>query len=101
MVIKHPIHSTHVVQSHIAYYSISDITYSSLAKSFNQPLQYHKETIHRLTEMTQHRPWAKQQNEEQRTATMRMALLPEGEESEVLFVGEDLWVVSNLSKTRV
>ncbi|KXN89749.1 hypothetical protein AN958_05289, partial [Leucoagaricus sp. SymC.cos] len=69
-----------------------DITYESLAKSFNQPLRYHEETVHRLTEMTKHRPWVQQQNEEQRTATKRMALLPHGEKVEVLFVGEDIWV---------
>ncbi|KAF5348786.1 hypothetical protein D9756_009764 [Leucocoprinus leucothites] len=69
-----------------------DITYQSLAKSFNQPLRYHQDAVHRLTEMTKHRPWVQQQNEEQRTATLRMALLPEGNETEILFVGEDLWV---------
>ncbi|XP_006455316.1 hypothetical protein AGABI2DRAFT_153347 [Agaricus bisporus var. bisporus H97] len=69
-----------------------DITYQSLAKSFNQPLQYHDETVRRLTEMTKDRPWVKQQNEEQRTATKRMALLPTGDLVEPLFVGEDTWV---------
>ncbi|KAL9709342.1 hypothetical protein Ac2012v2_007698 [Leucoagaricus gongylophorus] len=69
-----------------------DITYQSLAKSFNQPLQHHPETVHRLTEMTKHRPWVKQQNEEQRMATLRMALLPAGDVTEILFVSEDVWV---------
>ncbi|KAF9448103.1 Molybdopterin binding protein [Macrolepiota fuliginosa MF-IS2] len=69
-----------------------DITYESLAKSFNQPLQYHEETVHRLTEMTKHRPWVQQQNAEQRTATLRMALLPTGNDVEIIFPGEDLWV---------
>jgi len=44
--------------------------------------------------MTKHRPWVKQQNEEQRMATLRMALLPAGDVTEILFVSEDVWVVS-------
>jgi len=44
--------------------------------------------------MTKHRPWVKQQNEEQRMATLRMALLPAGDMTEILFVSEDVWVVS-------
>jgi len=44
--------------------------------------------------MTKHRPWVQQQNEEQRMATLRMALLPTGDMAEILFVGEDVWVVS-------
>ena len=57
-------------------------------------MQHHPETVHRLTEMTKHRPWVKQQNEEQRMATLRMALLPVGDVTEILFVSEDVWVVS-------
>lgn len=83
----------HPIEKSLQYRSL-DITYQSLAKSFNQPLQYHDETVRRLTEMTKDRPWVKQQNEEQRTATKRMALLPTGDLVEPLFVGEDTWVVS-------
>ena len=50
--------------------------------------------------MTKHRPWVQQQNEEQRMATLRMALLPTGDMAEILFVGEDVWVVSLSSGNR-
>jgi len=68
-----------------------DITYQSLAKSFNQPLAHHAETLRRMAEMSKHR-WAAlaQQNEEQRTARERMALFPD--KAEVLFIGHDIWV---------
>lgn len=101
MVNNNPTHSSspHPISfREIAHSSLTDITYQSLAKSFNQPLQYHDETVHRLTEMTKHRPWVQQQNEEQRTATKRMALLPNGGDVEALFVGEDTWVVSTIPR---
>ncbi|KAI0795494.1 MoaB/Mog domain-containing protein [Abortiporus biennis] len=68
-----------------------DITYASLAKSFNQGLVHHQETLRRMAEMSKYR-WASlaQQNEEQRTARERMALFPD--KAEVLFVAPDLWV---------
>lgn len=65
-----------------------DITYSSLAKAFNQKLVYHQETINRMNELSRRRFVL---NPEQMTATLRMALFPE--DSEVLFVSEDIWVV--------
>ncbi|KAL4253362.1 Molybdopterin binding protein [Abortiporus biennis] len=68
-----------------------DITYASLAKSFNQGLVHHQETLRRMAEMSKYR-WASlaQQNEEQRTARERMAFFPD--KAEVLFVAPDLWV---------
>lgn len=70
---------------------LTDITYASLAKSFNQSLVHHPETLRRLEAMTRHRPWPSQQTSEQLEATMRMALFPD--QAEVIFVGSDLWVV--------
>ncbi|EPQ51811.1 Molybdopterin binding protein [Gloeophyllum trabeum ATCC 11539] len=67
-----------------------DITYASLAKSFNQGLVHHQETLRRMMEMSKNRPWISQQTEEQRTARERMALFPD--KAEVLFVAKDLWV---------
>ena len=72
-----------------------DITYESLAKAFNQKLVHHDETIRRMKEMNKNRKWIGTQNAEQRAATNRMALFPEN--AEVLFVGEDIWVVRLLA----
>lgn len=70
-----------------------DITYQSLAKAFNQNLVHHQETINRMYELTRQRNWLGTQNSEQTAAMLRMALFPEN--SEVLFVAEDIWVVDN------
>ncbi|EDR10567.1 uncharacterized protein LACBIDRAFT_184023 [Laccaria bicolor S238N-H82] len=67
-----------------------DITYQSLAKSFNQNLVHHEETIRRMSEMNKYRKWVGTQDAQQRAATRRMALFPE--KAEVIFVGEDIWV---------
>jgi len=45
-----------------------------------------------MGEMSKQRKWIGTQTAEQRAATLRMALFPEN--AEVLFVGEDIWVVS-------
>lgn len=74
------------------YPAFTDITYASLAKSFNQPLVHHTETLKRMAALSRLRKWASQQTTEQRTAQQRMALFPE--KAEVIFVGEDTWVVS-------
>jgi molybdopterin-biosynthesis enzyme MoeA-like protein len=69
-----------------------DITYSSLAKSFNQGLVYHDETISRMRAMMRSGQWfAGTTNEEQKTAAKRMALFPD--KAEVLFVGAETFVV--------
>jgi hypothetical protein len=44
-----------------------------------------------MQEMNKHRKWIGTQNAEQLAATHRMALFPE--KAEVIFVGEDIWVV--------
>ncbi|KAJ8596880.1 Molybdopterin binding protein [Rhizopogon salebrosus TDB-379] len=67
-----------------------DITYASLAKSFDQGLAYHEETLARMKESSKHRPWILQQSEEQRMARKRMALFPDA--AEVFFVASDIWV---------
>lgn len=69
----------------------ADITYASLAKSFNQTLAYHDETLRRMAAMSKNRPWVTQQTEEQKKARDRMALFPD--RAEVLFIAKDIWVV--------
>jgi hypothetical protein len=69
----------------------TDITYKSLAKSFNQNLAHHQETIRRMNAMNKNRKWVGSQNPEQLAATHRMALFPES--AEVLYVEKDIWVV--------
>ncbi|KAI0357678.1 Molybdopterin binding protein [Trametes cingulata] len=67
-----------------------DVTYASLAKAFNQPLEHHQETLRRMGEMTRHRTDMAQQTPEQRAARERMALFPA--RAEVLFIAPDIWV---------
>ncbi|KAF7300281.1 MoCF-biosynth domain-containing protein [Mycena kentingensis (nom. inval.)] len=69
-----------------------DITYGSLAKAFSQSLAHHPETLSRMTAMIKQRQWFATQTPQQRAATERMALLPNGNNTEVLFVAEDIWV---------
>ena len=76
-------------------YRRADITYASLAKAFNQPLEHHAETLRRMTEWIKHWPWVHTQNEEQKCARERMALFPAN--AETLFVARDIWVVSKPS----
>ncbi|KAF9788058.1 MoaB/Mog domain-containing protein [Thelephora terrestris] len=66
-----------------------DITYESLAKAFGQDLEYHEETLHRMTETNKTRAWVSLQNKEQITAQHRMALFPN--KSEVIFPCPDIW----------
>lgn len=89
-------HTTHdaIKILYICSLSPTDITYASLAKSFNQGLTYHGETLARMEESSKHRAWILQQSAEQRTARKRMALFPDA--AEVLFVASDIWVVSML-----
>ncbi|KAI0267359.1 Molybdopterin binding protein [Gloeopeniophorella convolvens] len=67
-----------------------DITYESLAKAFNQPLEHHAETLRRMIELSKHRPWIHTQTDEQRKARERMALFPAG--AETIFIAKDIWV---------
>ncbi|KAK7049826.1 hypothetical protein VNI00_005256 [Paramarasmius palmivorus] len=67
-----------------------DITYASLAQAFNQKLEHHGETLRRMNEMNKHRPWMAKMDPQQKEATKRMALFPNG--AEVIFIGKDIWV---------
>ena len=69
----------------------TDITYKSLAKSFNQKLAHHQETIRRMSLMNKNSKWVGTENPEQLAATHRMALFPES--AEVIYVEKDVWVV--------
>ena len=51
-----------------------DITYQSLAKAFDQPLEHHAETLRRMNEMIKYRTDIANQTDEQRQARERMAL---------------------------
>lgn len=69
-----------------------DITYESLAKAFDQPLEHHQETLRRMNEMIKYRTDIANQTDEQRKARERMALFPA--RAEVLYIAPDVWVVS-------
>jgi hypothetical protein len=68
-----------------------DITYASLAKAFDTPLEYHAETLHRM-EVQGRRP-THPRTPEQTAAFKRMALFPK--RAEALHVAGDAWVVSS------
>ena len=70
----------------------SDITYASLAKSFNQILIHDPETLRRMKSFSKYRKLYEQQTAEQLTAMQRMALFPN--RAEILFVNKESWVVS-------
>lgn len=74
-----------------------DITYGSLAKAFDLPLEHHDETLKRMWAMGKARFDLEKQTPEQRAARERMGLLPAGKTSEVIFVEQDKWVVSHTS----
>ncbi|KAI0685922.1 MoaB/Mog domain-containing protein [Cerioporus squamosus] len=67
-----------------------DITYESLAKAFDQPLEHHAETLRRMNEMIKYRTDIANQTDEQRKARERMALFPA--RAEVLYIAPDVWV---------
>jgi len=77
-----------------------DITYASLAKAFDLPLQHHKETMERMWTLAsaQRKEELEKATPAQKEARARMALFPtleegkEGSKSEVLFVKEEMWV---------
>lgn len=75
----------------IANAPTTDITYESLAKAFGQELEYHEETLYRMTETNKTRAWVSLQNKEQISAQHRMALFPN--KAEILFASPDIWIV--------
>ena len=75
---------------------MTDITYESLAKAFGQELEYHEETLYRMTETNKTRAWVSLQSKEQISAQHRMALFPN--KAEILFASPDIWIVSTSSQ---
>ena len=57
------------------------------------PLKHHEETLNRMAEFGKRRYNFSQQTKEQREARERMALFPSGDNVEVIFTAEDMWVV--------
>lgn len=82
--------------SNMSLYRHDDITYPSLAKAFNAPLEFHEETWAKMRKFSKPKPdappfdWDKETP--QRTARMRMAQLPAGSNCDVLYVSDSLWV---------
>lgn len=70
-----------------------DITYSCLAKAFDQPLERHEETLRRMTAFAAEKYDLSKQTAEQTSARELMGTLPSGKRSEVLFVESQKWVV--------
>ncbi|KAF8251630.1 Molybdopterin binding protein [Wilcoxina mikolae CBS 423.85] len=73
-----------------------DITYTSLASAFNSPLALHEETAARMRTITSERadarPFDWDTPSAALTARLRMATLPSGPGTKILFVVPDLWV---------
>lgn len=84
------------IMSNMASHRHDDITYPSLAKAFNAPLEFHEETWTKMRKFSKPKPdappfdWDKETP--QRTARMRMAQLPTGSNCDVLYVSDTLWV---------
>jgi molybdenum cofactor synthesis domain-containing protein len=68
-----------------------DITYESIAKAFNLPLELHKETVERMRRLGRV-DFTKPGFEEARLAQLRMATLPTGTGVRYIYTSEDLWV---------
>ena len=85
-------------QHNVSYHqhSMADITYESLAKAFGQDLEYHDETLRRMSEINKTRAWVSLQNKEQISAQHRMALFPS--KAEILFASPDIWTVRTSSR---
>ncbi|KAF5384101.1 hypothetical protein D9615_003341 [Tricholomella constricta] len=64
-----------------------DITYASLAKSFDQNLVHHAETLRRMEALSRYRNFS---NAQQLEASQRMALFPD--RAEVIFIADNIWV---------
>ncbi|KAF8545200.1 MoaB/Mog domain-containing protein [Trichophaea hybrida] len=73
-----------------------DITYASLASAFNSPLALHGETTARMRTITSGRadaqPFDWDTPSAALTARLRMATLPSGPGTKIIFVVPDLWV---------
>ncbi|KAH0602280.1 uncharacterized protein H6S33_009854 [Morchella sextelata] len=70
-----------------------DITYSSLAAAFGLPLRLHDETFRRMRLLSKHKvPFDWDTPSPTRTARLRMAELPAGDNVRVVYVSDDTWV---------
>jgi len=77
-----------------------DITYASIAAAFNLPLVVHEKTLERMKRLSRPHPSQKafswDEDTPAREAKMRMVRLPYdaglGDEEQVVFVSDDLWV---------
>ena len=73
-----------------------DITYPSISKAFGAPLVLHAETAEKMRRLARKRegapPFDWDTPRAALTARMRMAMLPSGENTSVVFVNDDLWV---------
>jgi len=73
-----------------------DITYPALAAAFDSPLELHEETAARMRRMSHARPNAAPFDWDTPSATltarMRMAMLPSGPKTKVIYVADDQWV---------
>lgn len=68
-----------------------DITYEAVANAFNLPLQVHQETVERMAKLGRS-DFTMPGQEEARTAQLRMATLPTGNNVRYIYTSENLWV---------
>lgn len=66
-----------------------DITYDSLASAFKLPTELHQETAERMARLSQKNI---QHEGDARKAQLRMATFPKGDNVDVIFLRDDLWV---------
>lgn len=65
-----------------------DITYEAIGKVFGLPVKLHEETAERMTRLSKYTP----PTDEAKTAQLRMATLPTGDNVENIYIADDLWV---------
>lgn len=68
-----------------------DITYESIAKSYELPVSIHQDTVKRMERVKGSKKW-KAINEATMRAQLRMATFPDGPNVEALFLDEKLWL---------
>lgn len=69
-----------------------DITYESIAKAFELPLELDNKTVDRMNELAKFKPKDKKPNSVELHAQLRMATFPSGPNVNVDFVSDKLWV---------
>ncbi len=72
--------------------TLDDITYSSIARAYSLPLEYHEQTIQKMKAMSTNRKinWELPEDNPEILARKRMALFPTP--SKVIYPSKDLWV---------